>query len=190
MRILKEGIQRKQFQAVDSRQRLRRSSAESGFALVEMLVATLVLSFVMMGLMQGLAQVHHQTTGSQNQNLASNICQTLIDNARNESWASLQANADGAWHNVIVNRSSAGQVATGQPAYLTRQVGIDLSNSGYSYTAQSQNNLFRGTVQQRIEDIGSNQVRFSVQVSWPNETGPGNRSLQMFTVISLYGIHN
>lgn len=169
---------------------------EQGFQLIEALVAVLVLSLFLANVMDGLAKMHQQTTAPQNQALALTMCQELFDAARNQTFSSLAGAADGAWHQVLVNRTSPGQTAPGQPTYITSPLMLDLSaGNGASFSNQGQANLFRGTVEQRLDssltdgNLGAGQLRLSIRISWPIENSvAGNRTVQMSTLIYQNGI--
>lgn len=156
---------------------------DSGVMLVEMLIAVLVLSIMMAGIMQGLSQMHTGGTATQNQVIAANIAQELVDQARNAQWTTISspAIADGAWHNVAVY----GSPLSDQPSYLPRALMYDGTST------QGLNNHFRGTVRQMVTGMGGGQVQLTVQVNWPAETSGGaTRSLQATSYISQWGIHN
>lgn len=169
---------------------------DQGFQLVESLVAVLVLSLFLAGVMNGLANMHQQTTAPQNQALAFTMCQELFDTARNQTFNNLLASADGAWHQVLVNRQVSGETAAGQPAYIPGPLMLDLSGgNGASFTSQGQANLFRGTVEQKLDspatdgNLGSGQLRLSIRVNWPAENSANaNRTVQMSTLIYEHGI--
>ncbi|MBX9685978.1 MAG: hypothetical protein K2X27_04700 [Candidatus Obscuribacterales bacterium] len=171
-----------------------------GIYMVELLVAVLCLSFLLAGLMQGLSQMHTQTTAPQNQAIASNICQELFDMARNAQFSDLWSCVGSGAMPVAVNRSSGSWPPSGQPAYITQPLMLDLtSNLGASYSQAGQDNRFRGTVTQTITDVSAagatagnrnRQVQITVVVTWPNEVGSGNRTMQMSTRIYENGISN
>lgn len=163
------------------------SRDEQGALLVEMLIAVLVLSILMATMMQGIAQTGQTGTATQNQIIAANIAQELVDQARNAQWATICSAgiADGAWHDVAVY----GAPVSGQPAYLPRSVMYN------GTTAAGQANQFRGSVRQRVEPMGvavpPNEVRLTVEVSWPGEnTSQGTRTMTATSYISRWGIHN
>lgn len=173
------------------KQNLENLRNQKGAFLVELLVGVLVLSIVLGGLMQGLSQLHTQTTAPTNQMLASAMCQELFDMARNQSYNTLLANADSAFHQVIVNRETNGQTATGQPAYITQPLMLDMSTAlGANYSTVGSNKRFRGTAEQRIDNLGGGQLRLTVRITWPSEMGGGDRQMQMDTRIFQSGIIN
>lgn len=171
----------------------RRPRKADGLMLVEMLIAILVLSIAMASLMQGLSQMGTTSTSTQNQVMASNIVQELIDQARNARFDDTggqlgltNANvSDGAWHPVGVY-----QTISGQPAYLPRP----LVYTGT--TVAGLNNKFNGSVRQMLTNLApgspNGQVQLTVEVSWDGEnTGANNKRTHTATAyISQWGIHN
>ena len=137
----------------------------------------------MAAITDALAKTYMQTGASQNQVIAANLAQELIDTARDTGYTALSqpANADGAWHNVSVY----GTAASDQPAYLSRPLMI------YGSSSAAQNNRFQGSIRQRLSNIGNNQVQLQIEVSWPAENSGGvTRQLRASSLISQYGIHN
>lgn len=154
-----------------------------GFQLVELLVTVLIISIFMAAITDAMAKTYMQTSASQNQVIAANIAQELIDIARDTGYNTLSqaSTADGSWHDVAVY----GTAAATQPAYLLRPLMI------YGSTSPAQNNRFRGSVRQMLTNIGNNQVQLQIEVNWPAENSGGvNRQLRASSLISQYGIHN
>ncbi|MBY0548823.1 MAG: hypothetical protein K2W95_16245 [Candidatus Obscuribacterales bacterium] len=159
------------------------SRVDGGYQLIELLIAVGILSTLMASIMDGLSQVHRQTTASQNQVIATNIAQEIVDQARNADWTTLNANM--GTRTLLVNKQNSADSGTG---YNTRPLMLDMV--GQSYTPEASANLFRGTVQQTLTNVGAGRMRLTVNVSWPGEHGGGNKSLIVSTMISQYGIHN
>lgn len=158
---------------------------QEGVMLVEMLIAILILSIMMATVMQGLSQVSTTSTATQNQVIAANMIQELVDQARNTDWNSLCAAADGVEHQVAVY----GNPISGQPAYLPRS----LMYTGT--TAAGQANQFRGQVMQRVENVDGafppTHLRVTVRVTWPAEnSGGATRQVVATSYVSQFGIHN
>lgn len=159
------------------------SRTASGFQLVELLVTVFIISMFMAAITDALAKTYVQSTSSQNQVIAANVAQELIDSARDAGYTALSQPtiADGSWHNVSVY----GTAAADQPSYLVRPLMI------YGASSSAQNNRFRGSVRQMLTNIGNNQVQLQIEVSWPSEiTGGSSRQLCASSLISQYGIHN
>lgn len=161
----------------------RSSRIEGGYQLIELLVAVGILTTLIASIMDGLSQVHRQTTASQNQVIATNIAQEIVDQARNADWTMLNANI--GTRTLLINKQNSGDSGSG---YNTRPLMLDMVSQAYSPAASS--NLFRGTVQQTLTSVGAGRLRLTVNVSWPGEHGGGNKSLIVSTMISQYGIHN
>lgn len=159
------------------------SRIEGGYQLVELLFAVGILTTLMASIMDGLSQVHRQTTASQNQVIATNIAQEIVDQARNADWTTLNANM--GTRTLLVNRQNTGDSGTG---YNTRPLMLDMVSQTYTPAASA--NLFRGTVQQTLTNVGAGRLRLTVNVSWPGEHGGANKTLIVSTMISQYGIHN
>lgn len=161
----------------------RGSRYQDGYQLVELLVAIAILSTFMAAILDGLSRVHRQTTASQNQVIATNMAQEIVDQARNADWTTLSANM--GTRTLLVNKQTTTDSGSG---YNTRPLMLDMV--GQTYSAAASQNLFRGTVQQTLSDAGAGRLRLTVNVSWPGEHGGSNKSLIVSTMISQYGIHN
>lgn len=161
---------------------LRKSRSEGGFQIVEMLISIFVLSIFLAASTDSFARVYTQGTASQNEVIAANIAQQLIDIARNTGYTTLSASgtADGVWHDVGVYATSS----SGQPSYINRPLLI------YGNSSETQSNQFHGTVRQSLSNLGSGRLQLLVEVSWPSELGSGSRLLSASSLISQYGIHN
>jgi prepilin-type N-terminal cleavage/methylation domain-containing protein len=170
---------------------------EEGFALVEMMVAIVVISLLMMGVMDGMAKCREQGSAVQNQIIAANIAQELMDAARDQSWSKLLASAGTV--NLAGNylNHATGSLATGGISYIPRPLLTDpatttYSNQTWDTTSNSGKNIFRGSVTQTITDLGTvpDTISIVINVSWPSETGGTAKQLTQSTVISQSGIHN
>lgn len=164
-----------------------------GFALVEMMIAVLVISFLMIGILDAMALCRRGSTATQNQMIASVIAQELVDIARNQNYATLTLpqNANVTLSDSYINRSS-GSLTSGL-TYLNRPLVLDPSNNNYTVktwdpVAQT-GNIFHGTVNQTIQDLGNHSVALIIKITWPSEQGGGDRQLTQSTVISEKGIH-
>lgn len=157
----------------------RKTRNQQGIQLVEMLVAILMLSLLTGSILEALSKCSISTTASQNQILASNIAQQIIDTARNSGWAvmSSPAVADGTWHNINVYGSNGG-------GFLLRP----LLNTGESAAGAA--NQFHGSARQQVIDLGNGSLQLNVEVSWPAENSAGTRMLQASSYINQFGVHN
>lgn len=161
-----------------------------GFALVEMLVSIVVLSLLMIGIMDALALTKRSTTAVQNQIIAANIAQEMMDVIRNQTWNTIIANAGTVnLTGESVNRT-AGSVSG--LTYMPRPLVQDQVANTYSSGARS--NLFRGSVTQTVSQpqgtSPNRTVNVVITVTWPGEHGGGQKSLTQSTMISEAGIHN
>lgn len=148
----------------------------------------------MIGILDAMALCRRGSTATQNQMIASAIAQELVDIARNQSYATLRLpqNANVTLSGDYINRTSGSTLSSGL-SYLNRPLVIDASNNNYSIktwdpVAQA-GNVFHGTVNQTIRDLGNNSVVLSITITWPSEQGGGDRQLIQSTVISQNGIH-
>jgi type II secretory pathway pseudopilin PulG len=162
--------------------RLQRRSS-SGHQFVELVVAIGVIAIITVPILDGLSQVHRQGTATQNEVIASNIAQEVIDNARNSTWTTLTANQ--GTQTLLVNRVNGSETG---PGYNPRPLMLDTATNTYSSAAQS--NRFNGTVEQTITTIDAGTLQLTVTVTWAGENGGGNKRLSMNTLISQFGIHN
>lgn len=178
-----------------SRRRFKGACRNSlGFALVEMMIAVVVISFLMIGIMDAMALCRRGATATQNQMIASAIAQELVDIARNQSYATLTLpqNANVTLSGDYVNRIS-GSSLNGGLTYLNRPLVLDTTTNTYTTktwdpVAQA-GNIFHGTVNQKISDLGNNSVSLVITINWPSEQAGGQRQLIQSTVISQNGIH-
>lgn len=165
-----------------------------GFALVEMMIAVVVISFLMIGIMDAMALCQRGATATQNQMIASAIAQELVDIARNQTYATLTLaqNANVTLSGDYINRVSGNPLSSGL-TYLNRPLVLDTTTNTYTSStwdplAQS-GNIFHGTVNQRITDLGNKSVSLVITINWPSEQAGGQRQLIQSTVISQNGIH-
>lgn len=186
---------------------------DRGFALVEMMVAILILSFVMAGVMDSVAKCKYSTTGIQNQLIAANISQELVDIAKDQNWSTLTSAGNLGTFNLTNNYINKGGTAlAGGPSWLNRPLSVDAgtyaANANYQasqYSASTWNaaggtgqNVFRGTIQLVLTQTQASsatppytgQITMTVNITWPSETGGGNRSCVQSTVLTQVGVHN
>lgn len=159
---------------------------QEGVYLLELLVAVFVSSLFAATLMGNFADTSRLATAGQNQILAADIAQSIIDNARNTSYKTLYDNK--GTYTILVNRTSSGQ---GGPAILSRPVLLDMINNVYAIATE--HNLFNANVTETIGD-GSypNTLVVTVNISWREGTANKNYQGQsgLSTLISANGIHN
>lgn len=140
-----------------------------------------------------MAAAKRQATAAQDQLIAANIAQELVDAARNQSWATLNANLGTTnLTGQFINRTQG--TLNGGLTYMPRPVILDIANN--TYTPQTYNavvgsgNLFHGSVNQTITAMNGSTLNLKVVVTWPAENGGGNHTLVQSTLISQAGIHN
>jgi hypothetical protein len=163
-----------------------------------MMVAIVVISLLMIGVMDGMAKCREQGTAVQNQIIASNIAQELMDAARDQSWSrliSLAGTSITLTDNYI--NHGTGDLSQGGISYIPRPLLTDPAASTYSNqtwdtSTNSGRNVFRGRCTQTITNLGTTPPTLSIviNVTWPSETGGQWKNLTQSTVISQAGIHN
>ncbi|MBY0360126.1 MAG: hypothetical protein K2W82_19140 [Candidatus Obscuribacterales bacterium] len=161
---------------------------EEGFQLVELLVAVGITTILSTALLSTLASMYQLNTSSHNQAMTTMIIQEVMDNARNMSWSTLTDDTifpKETWINLVVNQTSSNPSL---PSSFPRPLLLDTHNKTYSSVAQ--NKLFRGTVRQRLQDLGSNQLKLTVEVTYPVENSGKAKTVSASTNISQYGLHN
>ncbi len=168
--------------------------SEGGWQLVELLIGVLVTSLLSSAIVSDWSQVLRFTTRGQNQVIAADLAQEVIDNARNTSWNSLLANANGgAPQTLLVNRQYSGQSG---PAIFPRPLLQDWDSSsgglGAAYSQAARSGAFRGNVTETVTDNGDGTARVTVNVRW-TESGQlagTARNYTLSTLIAQNGIHN
>lgn len=165
-----------------------RMRSQEGFQLVELLITVLVISILSTALIGTMASMYQLNTASHNQALATMLLQEVIDNSRNMSWSTLTDNTifpKDTWINLVVNQTGA---SSGAPTSFPRPLLLDMYGKNYSAVARGK--LFRGTVRQKLQDLGSNQLRLTIEVSYPVENSGKTKTVSAATTISQYGLHN
>jgi type II secretory pathway component PulJ len=156
---------------------------ESGMYLIEVMVSCLVGALLLLVTYGQVASLFRQNTTNQNQVLATNIAQQLIDNARNSSWNDLSAIAsDGQWQDVPLYQDSPGNALFPRPL---------LQNPELTYSDDAQANKFNGTAREKltIQNAAATLLLLQIEISWTDSKGSGHR-YNTETVISQTGIHN
>ncbi len=157
-----------------------------GFQLVECLIAVVLASIVMSAVLPDLFQMMRFGVDGRSQMIASDVCQEVIDNARNMTWSDLTAAAGS--HTLVVNAAAGSSISD---TFFPRALQLDMRNLVYS--SQAQQNLFHadsgsgGLVTCTITNNGNNTCTVQVTVQWLQATG--SRTMTVSTEISEYGIH-
>jgi hypothetical protein len=160
--------------------------------MVEVLIASLMGMTISAAIMSQLTGCMRATSAFQNQIMAADIAQMIMDNARNMDWTQLNSFADGAPRTLLVNQNS-GDVTN---AFFPRPLLQDRTR--LTYTNKAMTNVFRGegtdggTVQATITTNGgqnANSVTLTILIRWFDPIVGSLKSYRALTVISEKGIH-
>lgn len=161
--------------------------SESGWQMVELLIALLIAGFVGVGIMKGFSQLLFSTTSVHNQIAASDIAQQVMDNARNQTYDQLVAEAGS--HTLVVNDTAGATLDPVFPrALLQDQVNL-------TYRDASKTGRFKadvadgGIVTATILNNNDGTARVHVHVEW-SDPGSGRKTYNASTLIAENGIHN
>lgn len=157
---------------------------ENGIQLVELLVAIVLATFFSIALYDSLALGMRATTTAKKNLLAANIAQQVLDDARNQSWASLIALP--ASTNLPIN-ASLNSTTLGANPTRPLLVNTDLTYTSASVAADSGFN--NATCTRVISSPNANTRRVVVTVSWA-DSGGAIKTHSVQTNISVNGIHN
>jgi Tfp pilus assembly protein PilV len=161
----------------------RVSRTESGMYLIEVMISCLVGALILLVTYAQIASLLKQGTTNQNQVLATNIAQQLIDNARNSSWTELSAIAtNGQWQDVPLYQESPGNTLF--PRALLR-------NPALHYSDEATANKFLGSAREKLtaQNASGTLLLLQIEIQWTDSKGSGH-SYSTDTVISQTGIHN
>jgi type II secretory pathway pseudopilin PulG len=172
----------------------------SGISLMECMVAVVVGSILLYAVYTGTAIMYTASTTNQNQVLATNMAQQVIDNARDSRYDELNYQCNGDPTSASTGTSS--QVLnlydypTSDPNFFPRPLLRNLnSGAGMTYTTASNQQSFPGSVTETLTtlqpydpDARTGAMKVSVLVSWTDSRGPHKYTTS--TVISQTGIHN
>lgn len=167
---------------------------EGGWQLIELLVGVLLTSALSSAIVSDWSQMLRFTTKGQNQVIAADLAQEVIDNARNSSWNELIANSNGGVpQTLLVNRHYSGEAG---PAIFPRPLLQDWDNSssglGATYSQAARSGAFNGTVTETVTDNADGSVRVTVNVNWQEagQLAGTTRNYSLSTLIAQNGIHN
>ena len=173
----------------------RRDRAASGFQLVEMMVATVVGTLLLTSVYGTALTMYRAISSGQNQMLASNMAQQVIDNARNSTYGYLRDTLlGGAGIASASQQLSLYTYPTANPAFFPRPLLKNLADNGvFTYSTSANNTAFAGTVNETLLNLTPNnttngQIQVFVVVAWSDGQGP--HIYRTSTVISQTGIHN
>lgn len=159
-----------------------------GYQLMEMMITMLVITIISTALLGLMASMFQLNTSSHNQVLSNMIIQEVIDNARNMSWDVLKDDTifpKSTWIPLVVNQTTSN---SGAPTSFARPLMLDMYNKTYS--SEGSGKLFNGTARQKLEDLGDNQLRLTVEVSYPASNSGQSKTVSAATIISEFGLHN
>jgi type II secretory pathway pseudopilin PulG len=168
---------------------------EKGVYLVELLVAVFISSLFAAAVASSMADSTRLTTSSQNQVLAANIAQELIDNARNTPFNTLATYCQSTPYALLVNKTSSAETG---PAVQPRPLLLDMSS--HTWSTDSKRNLFRGTVTELVQGLDTAfavttanpppYIRVTITITWIDGSTTNNKTYSLQTLISEQGIHN
>lgn len=157
-----------------------RTRSEDGVFLVEAMIAALIGCVLLLAAYSQVAALYRQGTSNENQILATNMAQQLIDNARNCTFSTLNTYANQGWTTVPL------YVVNGTNALYPRPL---LRNPNLTYSAASTSQQFNGEVQERLTTVSGSVMRLEVRITWADQKGNGHE-YRTQTLISQNGIHN
>lgn len=157
---------------------------EQGIQLVELLVAIVLAMFFSIALYDSLSLALRSSTTAKKNLLAANLAQQVLDDARNQSWATLIALPTNT--TLPINASSNSTTLGANPS-RPLLVNTDLSYSSASVASDSGFN--NATCTRVITSPSATTRRVVVTVSWQDGAG-GVKTHQVQTNISVNGIHN
>lgn len=169
---------------------------EHGIQLVEMMVSILVGTLLMLTSFNIASSMYRTTSSGENQVLATNMAQQLIDNARNSTYTHLRDDILGGGTNVTQTVSLYTYPSNPNSAVFPRPLLRNESSSGPSsmnYSQSSRNKVFNGTVTEQLTNLTpgnmtNGMIRVMINVAWTDSKGP--HSYSTATTISQTGIHN
>jgi prepilin-type N-terminal cleavage/methylation domain-containing protein len=166
---------------------------EHGMQLLELMVAVSIGAILMMAVYGSSMGFYRATNNNENQVVAANLAQQVIDNARNSPYFRLMTLLNGnntVSQNLDLYDFPANPATAMFPRPLLRNQN---TNSGMTYSQRSLDKLFNGTVTQTIDnlapgDANNGQLRVSVLVAWKDTRG--HHEYRTATTIAQTGIHN
>jgi prepilin-type N-terminal cleavage/methylation domain-containing protein len=167
--------------------------SQGGFQLLELMVAVSIGSILMMAIYGSSMGFYRATSNSENQVLASNLAQQVIDNARNSTYLKLLSFLNGSAsvsQELSLYDFPPNPSAAMFPRPLLRN---ESALSGMTYSQSSLQKQFKGTVTETIDnltpgELNNGQLRVTVLISWKDTRGP--HEYRTATTISQTGIHN
>jgi type II secretory pathway pseudopilin PulG len=180
-----------------TRQQQANFRSENGISLVECMVSVVVGSILLYAAYSSTSLMYKTSTTNENQVLATNMAQQVIDNARDSTYGKLNLLCNGSAVATTVGTNSQqldlyGYTSTFFPRPLLRNLD---TNAGLTYTQASKNQAFPGTVTETLTTLQAydgtartGAMKVGVVVTWKD--GRGTHNYKTATVISQTGIHN
>jgi type II secretory pathway pseudopilin PulG len=188
---------------IDTRKALPLARRDGGFQLIELLVSVAVSGIVITAIGGSMMKMMNFASNGQNQLMAADIAQEVIDNARNMSFGRLNALCDQPQPiTLLVNRRTAADATDPYNAF-PRPLGQDWINLAYTQddaagNSKTRSNRFRGDaddgglVQETLTRqvvAGNTTINVEVLVRWQDGRN-GQHTYRSSTLIADRGIHN
>ena len=167
----------------------RRQRQAKGQSLVEVLIALICAAIFMAALGTDMSQMSVMGERSQQQFLAADLAQEVIDNVRNTTWADLSADA-GNTYTMAVNSNNGVSTPTVLPRYLL----LDMNTFAYQSPSLGNGaliNEWNPLITLTLSAPGgqlNDQITATVTVSWGTVNGK-IKTYSTHTVVSNYGVH-
>lgn len=164
---------------------------------MECMCAVIVGSVLLYAVYGTTSTLYKAATVNENQVLASNMAQQVIDNARDSTYNQLNTLCNGSATSTATGSASQvldlyGTTSTFFPRPLLRNQG---SGSGMTYSTASKKQIFNGTVTETLQTLNAydatnytGSMRVNVTVAWTDSKG--SHTYKTGTIISQSGIHN
>jgi type II secretory pathway pseudopilin PulG len=174
--------------------RVRAARNEKGIQLVELLVAVVIGGILMASAFNSATAMYRFSSSGENQVLATNVAQQVIDNARNSRYVHLRDTILGGNASKTEVLSLYTYPSSPSTSMFPRPLLRDESEAnGMTYDDASVAKRFNGTVTQTLTNLTPGNatnglIRVDVVVNWNDSRGPHN--YRTGTTISQNGIHN
>lgn len=152
-----------------------------GSYLVELLVALAVSGFLAAVMGASLSETMQTSSGAQNQLMAADIAQELIDRVRNTAFGNLPPNGT-----YLAHTDSDDGVIVGPYSFQQEPTLMDVAN--LTWTNRTLNNRFRGTANVVLADGPTSDTRrVTVTIAWREQSA--TRTYSQSTIIASSGVH-
>lgn len=173
--------------------RPQKTRSTTGTYLVEVVFAAGVSMVFLGGVLGITSSLYKAGTQNQNQIMATNMAQEVIDNARNSTFGKLQGFLNGqtsVTQNIELYDYPADPANSMFPRPLLRNTS---SGSGMTYESITLENQFQGTVTETLTDLAPGSttnglIGVEVDIVWNDSTGPHTYTVK--TEISQTGVHS